>query len=183
MILAVVNQLVLTIAQTQPGDTLVQQTHSSSINGLADASELIIFGKTLHKVYYAGVLFCLHLEQRLLMVQNRWLTLSSLSVQKPMLLTSFTLENRRVRKPFFLKNRLCPWLHIEHIFRSFFFFSLNLLLDWNTREHSAAVCFQDYLKFLCELCFWDKIGGGKCSINKELTRRGNTGKEGTRFLY
>lgn len=65
-----------------------------------------------------------------------------------------------------LKNRLCPWLHIEHIFRSFFFF-FNLLLDWNTREHSAAVCFHfSYLHFLCEMYFWGKKGKKNVQLTK-----------------
>lgn len=119
-----------------------------------------------------------HLEPRLLMVQNLRLHLPSSSEEKRMLLPSLTLERCRVRSPFFLKNRHCPWLLNAFLEASFFFF--DLLLDWNTREHSAAVCFHDYFSL------WDVFLGQnrkKCSINKALTRRGNTEKEGTPFLY
>lgn len=95
--------------QTQHGDTLV----------------LLMINRQMKERFW-GIkcrrAFCLHVAQRPLMLQNLWLNLTSSSVQRHMLLTVLTSEHRRVRTPFFLKNRLCPWLHIEHIFRSFPFF-------------------------------------------------------------
>lgn len=82
-----------------------------------------------------------------------------------------------------LKNRLCPWLHIEHIFRSFFFFFLTCC--WTETQESTQLQFAfisvTYIFFV--RCVFGAKKGKKCSINKELTRQGNTGKEGTRFLY
>lgn len=119
------------------------------------------------RVYSAGVLFFCILNNDCLWSRIYGWICHPCQCRSTCFETSLTLEHRRVTTPFFLKNRLWPRLHIEHIFRSFFFsFFFNLLLDWNTREHSAAVCFHDYLNFLCEMCFWGKIGKKNVQLTK-----------------